>query len=433
MSIFTRRDIQKAIVQIKKFLTPNQLTDITIRLNGKAQNSLSAEWEVVVLSSLSQCGIISYEKNFGVNTTKPDVLFSTDNFEFLTDIRTVSDSDKHEKNPYNHFCTLIRDTLRSLDHSSTGLYIDVQHRELGSYGKRKFILALPPREKIQRFVETELYQFLSGIAKKPETDCVLNYDNTGYKFSIRYHANEKMFSGGNHISYTVPYSSSNPLTNALIAKGAQLAKSGYRGGKGIIICDGGCDALDERSPFGGAFGCQEIVKSFLKMHSYILWVLVLRIEQRHSAFTINNKVKIKPTLIWNPDRHTELFYATQAVLKKMVTLLPQPETSATNAVSWLNSQRGKVGRSLRGGYYMSNKTIKISARVLTELLAGKAELHEFLKEHERPMTFFKNQIAMGNTLKNASVEKNDHEDDDWIVLEYDGPDAAISPFRVPPD
>jgi len=32
-------------------------------------------------------------------------------------------------------------------------------------------------------------------------------------------------------------------------------------------------------------------------------------------------------------------------------------------------------------------------------------------------------------LKNVSVERAEHDDDDWIVLEYDGPDPAVSPYR----
>jgi hypothetical protein len=38
-------------------------------------------------------------------------------------------------------------------------------------------------------------------------------------------------------------------------------------------------------------------------------------------------------------------------------------------------------------------------------------------------------LAPSNTLKNASLEAADHKDDDWIVLDYDGPDSAISPYR----
>lgn len=88
---------------------------------------------------------------------------------------------------------------------------------------------------------------------------------------------------------------------------------------------------------------------------------------------------------------------------------------------------------------MKGNTIKISTRALTELLAGKIEPDQFLREHSlKPMRdghktfpFFEFQLQQGNLLKNAFVEPDKHKDDDWIVLEYDGPDPATSPFRTP--
>ena len=88
---------------------------------------------------------------------------------------------------------------------------------------------------------------------------------------------------------------------------------------------------------------------------------------------------------------------------------------------------------------MKGNTIKISARALTELLAGRIEPERFLKEHGlKPMVkeqnaipFFDIQLQQGNTLKSAFIEPAEHKDDDWIVLEYGGPDPAMSGYRVP--
>jgi hypothetical protein len=79
---------------------------------------------------------------------------------------------------------------------------------------------------------------------------------------------------------------------------------------------------------------------------------------------------------------------------------------------------------------MGKGTIKISARALTELLAGRVTMQAFLaKQGLDPSQFFVRQLENGNTLKNASLETAEHKDDDWVVLEYDGPDSAISPYR----
>jgi hypothetical protein len=88
---------------------------------------------------------------------------------------------------------------------------------------------------------------------------------------------------------------------------------------------------------------------------------------------------------------------------------------------------------------MQGNSIKISARALTELLAGKVELNRFLEEHgfkpsesnRHPCPFFERQLQLGHTLQNTFIESAQDKDDDWIVFEYDGPDAAIAPFRIP--
>ena len=88
---------------------------------------------------------------------------------------------------------------------------------------------------------------------------------------------------------------------------------------------------------------------------------------------------------------------------------------------------------------MQGHTIKISARALTELLAGKIELKQFLEDHnlkpnesgQQAWPFFEWQLQSGRTLKNSFVEPEPHKDDDWIIFEYNGPDPAISPYRVP--
>lgn len=417
--------------------------NLVVRLNHKmASVSLPAEWESIVLSAFCQCGRITHEEDHGGNT-RPDLLFQfgqSGNLKFLTDVRVVSDKDPHEKNPYDDFCEAISQFLQRRSHNAAGLHIEVQDMERGEYGARKVRLMLPPKQEIEAFVATALGDFLSGIARSPNKDDAFSYEKNDVKFSIRYDGNEKRISGGGHISYTVPYSISNPLTNALKNKGEQLWKSGYRGTKGIIICDGGCDALNERSRVNGAYGCQEIVEGYLRTHTYILWVLVLRIEQRHGVFPSDDDIAIKSKLYWNPEADKLLFRDTVTALKRMVMHLPRPEATPTNALHWMNGNNAQVGRAL-GGYSMQSNTIKISARALTELLAGKIEPQTFLENNgfkphpQNPkafsFNFFASQITSGNTIQNAFIEKGEHKDDDWIVLEYEGPDPAISPFQIP--
>lgn len=441
MAIFNRRDIQAALDQIAPSLTRQQLVHLVKRLNGNPSQTISAEWEAIIISALSKCGHISHELSHG-GSTRPDILFRDENssLEFLTEIRALSDKNIHEENPYHDFFEAIKQYLKKLGHNSSGLYINVGHNEEGEYKNRKLKLALPKKSEIEVFVATKLGEFLSGIVQDPLKSSVFRYDTKEIRFSISYSGNEKKFNGGSYVSYTVPYSIRNPLLNALIEKGNQLVKSRYKGIKGIIVCDGGCDSLNERSEFNGAYSCQKIVESYLKSHSYISWVLVLRIDEEAGLFLTQAKIKISARMYWNSPIDSRAYEETLDLINRMLNCTAIPRDTPKNAINWLKNNKN-IGRSLYGGYSMSGNKIKISTRALTELLAGQIGLQQFLEDHrlkpnpldpgDSSISFFENQINRGNMMKNASVERTNDNDDDWLVLEYSGPDPAISPFQTP--
>ena len=441
MAIFSRRDVQGMINSLADSLSAKQVEDLVGKLNnGDSNEILATEWETVILAAFRQIGRVQYERDFG-GGRRPDLFFQmgeSGNFEFIADITTVSDADAHDSNAYEEFCEAIRRFLHKRGHIGAGINVDVVHQETGEYRDSKIKLLLPPKGEINQFVKSELGWFLSQITKEPDKDAVLKYDRKEIRFSILYNSKEKRFSGGHHIDYTVPYSERrNPLMNSLRRKREQLSKSGFTGLRGIIVCDGNCEALKERNAVAGMHGCSEIIEPFLKSYKSVLFVLVLRIEEKHTAFSFKYSIQICPKLYWNFATDKSLFGQTKRVLDRMLNKLPIPESTPRNAIRWLARNRN-IGRPL-GGYSMKGNTIKISARALTELLAGKIEPEQFLKEHgfrpiqegHKAIPFFEIQLEQGNLLKNAFVEPDEHKDDDWIVLEYAGPDPAISPFRIP--
>jgi hypothetical protein len=93
---------------------------------------------------------------------------------------------------------------------------------------------------------------------------------------------------------------------------------------------------------------------------------------------------------------------------------------------------------LFGGAKVSGRSIRISARTLLELLAGKLDQETFLKAHglvpseltNTPYNFFLEKLERGQLLIDAEVEHIPDEDDDWIVFHFGELDTAISPFRA---
>jgi len=442
MALFSRRDLQTSVDTLSGHLTQTQLQAMVHRLNrGPSGLLLATEWEVSLLSAFSQCGKIEYEKDFG-GKRHPDLLFQSGDsgkFEFLADITTISDVYAHEQNPYDDFCAEIRIFLQKHGHISGGLRIDVQHEMHGAYGNRKVRLLLPQKAQVQEFVKAKLGTFLALLVKEPDSDHGLFYNQSGIRFTIHYDSREKRFDGGSHFDYTVPYSKRrNPLRNALWNKAIQLLESGYTGSTGVIVCVGGCDALNERSGANGAYGCHQIIEEVFRSTLPILFVLVLRVQESRPNFPSDSSVKIVPKLYWKTGWEKAQVSTALSAIERMSQLLPAPEDTPMNAIHSLKGSNGHIGRPL-GGFSMQGGTIKISARALTQLLAGEIELKRFLQQHglksltarEPTFAFFEQQLKRGHTLRKAFVEPDEHKDDDWIVLEYAGPDSAISPYLVP--
>jgi hypothetical protein len=217
-------------------------------------------------------------------------------------------------------------------------------------------------------------------AARPNEDAALNYGQHEVRFSIKYNSKEKRFSTGHHIDYTVPYSQHrNTLAHSLKRKSEQLSRSGFTGPRGIIVCDGGCQALKELNAVSGMHGCSEIIERFLKSHKTTLFVLVLRIEERPAGLYFRQTIQISPKLYWNFASGKASFQQTKHVIDCILQKLPEPESTPANAIRWLDWNRD-TGRPI-GGFSMKGNTIKISARALTELLAGKIQAEQFLKEH----------------------------------------------------
>lgn len=89
---------------------------------------------------------------------------------------------------------------------------------------------------------------------------------------------------------------------------------------------------------------------------------------------------------------------------------------------------------------MSDSSVKISARVLMELLAGEISLDRFNELHDwdgKPdgrgragfPNPFRSKLSQGRLPQVIMVEPDADCDDDWVEFKFGPPDPAISPFR----
>lgn len=439
MAIYSKRTIQRLINENSAFLTPEQISKHIRELNKDDKSSIGYEWEVVLLNVFSKLGEVIHEKDFG-GSKKPDLYFSqktNSNSEFIADITTISDEGLEKENPYEYFADEFKRFLKKYDLTPGGFHIDVDGNNLGEYGDSKMKLNLPPKNQISKFIKEKLTSFVTKVKQKPSDPSFINIDENGVKLKITYDPKNNRYFFGGHPSYSTPYSlTRNPIFNRLHNKADQLSKCGFKGKKGIVLCDGGCDTLNKDYGFNFSnYNQKQIIKHFFERNSSISFVLTVSAESQN--IPLKKRTSYTKTCIFtNFNTEHQINKDTIHCLESLTNYLPKPINTAINARYHFKGDNRHNGLSFHGGSTMKSNEIKISSRSLVELLAGTIEQKKFLEDHgfitsERtsvPTNFFLNQLAQGRMIEGMEVEKVENEDDDWIVFKFGQPDPAISQY-----
>jgi hypothetical protein len=425
MGLFSRRNLQRIILDSRGFLTSSQVGEFLNRLNGKdADHRLSAEWEICVLSALSKLGRVQYEPRVP-GTSKVDLLFDHEVGNALIEVTGVSDAGLDEDNPVELMTEhLIRHiTGAGLNPDNFSLKIEGNWKEL-YLGGPKATLGLPPPKHFGTLIFNDsLQQFLRRVAgsQSKQKFQVGNPGSPG-AISITFDAGGGGFSL-NYLQYKVPFTvDNNPVYNRLKKKSTQLKKAQFQGSKGVVICDAGCDVLNRQGRRGLDFGVDDIIRSFLRKHSSIAFVLTLL-------------VKSDGTLLFGPEHLrivSHLYPSPKFSNVRVADLLqcgvadqfPRPETTPINASTVCDE-----GRSFYGGSIMAGRSVKISARTLMGLLSGRIKQDDFVRDHPGVAAQLDRMLSHGCMIEEAKVEQCSERDDDWIELSFSDRDAAISPYH----
>jgi hypothetical protein len=214
----------------------------------------------------------------------------------------------------------------------------------------------------------------------------------------------------------------NPVFTNLKKKATQLKEAGFNGVNGVFICDAGCESLRMHT--------EEIVQAFFRQHpGTVAFVVAVDVPDQSTSSRLRARTRIS----WNPSGiHLRSRSATEAALRRFVEAMPRPERS-----SWHGSEMGLTTEFPRGfaGTHRSDagptgERIRVSARAVVEAL-GRASPERNAPLPAEVFQVFRALVGEGRMLTTATLEPQHHHDDDWLVLEFGEPDAAISPFRVP--
>jgi hypothetical protein len=427
MALFSRRVLARMLKENQKSLALEKAGLHVNHLNGKdATKRLSTEWEVAVLNALSKVGRIEHEPKLGGNVSL-DVFFKSPTLSALVEITTVSDRGLDDANPVWPVCEELikRVQQHGFEPDKFSVSANGNGREL-FLGGPKASLCLPLVEDFPKIIfNAEFESFLSNLKASNAKDSyrVKLRDNAG--LTITFDPNQKSF-WCTHLSYAVPFSAqANPVHNRLRAKALQLSKAGFDGIKGIILCDGGCQMLTHQGRRGMSLGGAEIIASFLNEEPSIGFVIVLSIESDGShSFGPEHLRIVSKTYVNRSHRDSAAHFGS--LCQEFAGQLPRPETTSINALD-LDDE----GKSFWGGGSMGGNRIKISARTVAGILAGRVPTEKFVEHNERFAEQFARMLDSGRTIAEVRVEKTER-DDDWIEFLFSDRDPAISPFKLVP-
>jgi hypothetical protein len=198
------------------------------------------------------------------------------------------------------------------------------------------------------------------------------------------------------------------------------------------VCDGDCEAVKSKSDWD-KYGADDIINQFLRDHRSIDFVLTLVPTHKGFRLTLSPQNHALIATLYPKDIEPLPWLAP---IKDFPSRLPQVQNTAQNArygAEWKQAnKKWNESPSFRGGATVSRKQIKISARDLLELLAGKLRQDAFealpFMARQNP---FLNKLSNGQLITAMRIEKDETDsDDDWVVFEFGNPDPAVSPFRV---
>jgi hypothetical protein len=412
--------------------------------------ALGYEWELIVLILLSRIGHVDYEPDLGQDR-RPDVVFEANcnpALRFIADVTTVSDIGLEEDNPVLELSAFLREKASKLGILG-GFSYDVRGAtDDGPYNDRKMRLLLPSRPRLREFLEQHVTPELKRIVREKLQTHQINIEQPPkVSFTLGYSASSKHWSG-HYPSYVATYSVvRNPVYASLKKKLKQLKEATTNVGEvplGVILCDGNCRLLQPDNLGGvGAINLEQVISLFFKRNKSISFVLVLTFPPaRAQAFgSIQQDKAIVGRLYTNSTARIAIDPEPMlAILNESLRTMPRPVASASGALAWMERPTSKhTGRpfgSLSWSGGIMNETVKVSARLVLDMLAGKITAAEFAEHLGQPgqpdwaANPFVRAQRTGQLIKNITVTHVDHEDDDWLEIEFGPPDPAVTRFRI---
>lgn len=437
MALFSRRILKNCLDDCASSSSAGKLRDWVQRLNTVSGNYVATEWELVLLRAFGALGKVRHEPPLGRRSI--DLVFeSLDGMlKFGADIAAISDQPLHKRNPIYPLWDELRRRIRKANISTGRFTLRVEEERPVPYRgtEKKRRLLLPTIRQSPDLVFNAAYNdFIDEIRKspyQPRSHHVFHFSPATIDLTIQYEPGAwKGVTLASHGSYTTTtVKDNNPLFNALKSKADQLRQSGYKGIRGIIVCDAGCRIFTE-IPNWSTYKMDEVVTEFFRQNDSVEFVLTIGIISNFKMSGVQHEYAHR---LFARDRKSDWVLGLKRLSDKVVSSLPsiaQTPENVLNIMKW--NQSAKWTRPYMGGSIVKGNEIRISCRELLDVLAGRLDQGSFAQNHDLGGgNIFAIWRSQGKMINRAEVEHRPDEDDDWITLEFKKGDPAVCDFTVP--
>jgi hypothetical protein len=428
--------------ELGPWLVPSKAVDLLKRLeHSSPDQAIPAEFELALIWAVTKTAQLEIDRPMGNRTPdiySPDLVSSA---PVAIDVRAISDALLSGQAFMRRAAKIINSACGRII-KGTSAHLHYAFQERGEYirdanGKTRF----DRRRKITECFQMEprlrvsLAEWLrNDPAKQPlrltgkDIDVVISWREY-------VHPLLNTFSTMPSLAYDLR---ENPLYQALASKSRQLGDVPGGVHRGVFLGDAGCQLfnnIDREDRVNHTFSGKQVIEAFLADESAIDFVAVFSVKRANEGS-------------WDPSRSPRVWYLYLFEQKKspekldldrllrLRDLLPPPYLSGYEARSW--HEQGMFSPQARGHYLPTSMsigrqsmTVRISARALQELMAGRLTAEEFQNWTAGRPNPFERQLALGWTISGVAFEPtNADADDDYLTFTFKN-DPAATALRLP--
>jgi hypothetical protein len=419
-------------------LSDEKVNKLAERLNRAGKDRVAAMWELVVLHGLSKCGHLENEVALA-SFRRPDILFKQDEMRLTADVTAVSDEGLDKNNPFFELSQLIESAKNKLQLPIGGLDLRVRAKHETTKRGTRTVLLLPPREKLQEFVRQMIVPQLREQMATSTFPLRITIDDEDVGLDVTIDPTKSPYSTGNFAAYDVPsVKDRNPLYNALKAKAEQLRGAG--GITGVIVGDGDCVVLADRSANCNEVSAKQIIDEFFRQFSSVDFVLLLTVRENRYGLTFQHQLVRNNSASLFVREECSIFPELDTLFRRMLAHFPKPAMMPVNGMLRANETDYDLG--YHGGYsILESNVIRLSLREFTEIFAGLRLLQDngaknveaarkLSQEPSHLHAFVLRKLMEGRLPEVIKIIKTGEDNnDDWIEICFGEVDPAIGPLQ----